>query len=275
MHRQVGGTHDHPGEGAQRVTLKGRAAPGKGISDSTFDGNLELDAVSLAGVERFLAANTLQNSDAVVSGRADVRSNGGTVSFSGSLTLDRPRVRGVDIGYPIAADFDLAHALEAKRLTIKKGTVKLGPTPLSLTGSVDLGPDTPVLDVHATASDVSIAEAARLASAFGVAFGAGTEVQGRLNADVRAKGAVDRPALDGQIRLRNISISGKDIPQPVRSDAIDLALTPTEIRSNEFSASSGQTAVAVRATVRQYTEPTRSSSHGTWIGSASGAGASL
>jgi uncharacterized protein involved in outer membrane biogenesis len=245
-----------PGEGAQRVTLEGRAAPGKGIADATFDGNLELRAVSLSGVERFLAAETLQNSDAVVSGRAAVRSNGGTVSSSGSVTLDRPRVRGVEIGYPIVTDFDVAHSLEAKRLTIQKGTVKLGPTPLSLTGSVDLGADTPVLDVHATASDASIAEAARLASAFGVAFGAGTQVQGRLNADVRARGAADRPALDGQIRLRNISISGKDIPQPVRSDAVDLALTPTEIRSNEFSASSGQTAVVVRAAVRQYTEPT-------------------
>ena len=245
-----------PGEGAQRVTLQGRAAPGTGIADSAFDGTLEFDAVSLAGVERFLTAETLQNSDAVLSGRASVRSKGGVLSSAGSLTLDRPRVRGVDIGYPIVADFDVAHALEAKRLTIQKGTVKLGPTPLSLTGTVDLSPETPVLDVHATAADASIAEAARLASAFGVAFGAGTQVQGRLNADVRARGAADRPSLEGQIRLRNISISGKDIPQPVRSDAIDLALTPTEIRSNEFSASSGQTAVAVRATVRQYTGPT-------------------
>jgi len=245
-----------PGEGAQRVTLQGRAAPGRGIADSTFDGQLEFNAVSLSGVERFLAAETLQNSDAVLSGRAAVRSNSGTLSSQGSLTFERPRVRGVEIGYPIVAEFDLAHALEANRLTIQKGTVKLGKTPLSLTGMVDLSADPPVLDVHATASDASIAEAARLASAFGVAFGADTQVQGRLQADVRARGPANRPALDGQVRLRNISISGKDIPQPVRSDAIDLALTPSEIRSNQFSAASGRTSVSVRAAVRQYTEPT-------------------
>ena len=56
-----------PGEGAQRVTLQGRATPGTGIADSAFDGTLEFNAVSLSGVERFLAAETLQNSDALLS----------------------------------------------------------------------------------------------------------------------------------------------------------------------------------------------------------------
>jgi hypothetical protein len=58
-----------PGQGAQRVTLHGRAAPLAAASPiRTFDGQLEFNDVSLAGVERFLAAETLQNSDAVLSG---------------------------------------------------------------------------------------------------------------------------------------------------------------------------------------------------------------
>ena len=45
-----------PGKGAQRVTLQGRAAPGTGISDSMFDGQLEFDDVSLSGVEAGMRA---------------------------------------------------------------------------------------------------------------------------------------------------------------------------------------------------------------------------
>ena len=249
-----------PGEGAQRLSLQGTAGPvlEDAVADTPFDGSIALDAVSISGAQRFLAAEALDGTDGVISGRADVRNAAGTISSTGTLTLEGARVRGVDIGYPIAAEFDLTHAPATERLTIRKGTLRLGQTPLSLTGTVDIAGETPVLDVHATASNASIAEAARLASAFGVAFGAGTQVQGQVQADVRARGPADRPALEGQVQLRNVSISGADIPQPVRSEAIDLTLTPAEIRSNDFTAVSGSTAVGVRAAVRQYTAPTPS-----------------
>ena len=113
--------------------------------------------------------------------------------------------------------------------------------------------------MHATASDASLAEVARLASAFGVAFGANTQVKGTARADVKARGPATTPALEGHLRLRDVSISGADFKQPVRSDAIDLTLTPAEIRSNEFSVSTGGTTVGVRVAATRYTTPTRSS----------------
>ncbi|HET6936763.1 MAG TPA: AsmA-like C-terminal region-containing protein, partial [Candidatus Angelobacter sp.] len=101
--------------------------------------------------------------------------------------------------------------------------------------------------------DASIQDAARLASAFGVAFGHGMNVRGQVNADIQAKGASDKPALNGQLTARNLEISGKDLPQPVKADNVDLTLTPDTIRSNNFNATTGSTTVNVIFALANYT----------------------
>jgi len=244
-----------PGEGPQRLSVRGKAGPlaPDAIAMTPFDGTAELDKVSIAAAQRFLEAEALAGTDAVISGTASLHNQQGRLAASGSLKLDETRVRHVDIGYPISVDFDVAHASQTSVLTVNKGTFHLGDTPLALTGTVNLQPDTPVLDVHAVATEASLAEAARLASAFGVAFGTQTQVQGRASADVRAKGPANAPALTGYARLRGLSVSGKDIPQPVRSDAIDLTLTPDEIRSNDFSVTSAGTSLGASFALSQYT----------------------
>jgi uncharacterized protein involved in outer membrane biogenesis len=100
--------------------------------------------------------------------------------------------------------------------------------------------------------DVSIEEIARLASAFGIAFAPDTTVVGRIQADVKATGSSSNPELNGAISARDLQISGKGAPQPIVVKALDLALSRTEIRSNDFTATTGQTNVAGRFAVRQY-----------------------
>ncbi len=102
---------------------------------------------------------------------------------------------------------DATYDAAASLLTLAAASVKLGPTPLTLAGTVNLAPDTPQVDLRLTASKASLAEAAHLASAFGVAFGTGMQVDGTLDADVRAQGAADAPSMTGQVRLRNVGIS--------------------------------------------------------------------
>lgn len=244
-----------PGTGAQRVTLHGEAGPiAKDQAARTpFTGELEFDDVSFSGLARFLQVEALQDIDATITGTADLKARAGQLSADGSLRLERARVRGLDVGYPITTKFAVAHDAEAQRLTITPTTVRLGDTPIALDGTVNLTPETPQIDLHVKAADASIAEAARLASAFGVAFGSGTNVQGRLSADVRARGSVKRPAFDGRVGLRDVTISGTDLPQPVRTPAVDLAMTPREIRSNDFTATSNSTSVAVQFTLTDYT----------------------
>jgi uncharacterized protein involved in outer membrane biogenesis len=245
-----------PGSGTQRVSLRGEAGP---IADpatmTPLDATAELEQVSVGGLQQFLQLEALDGTDAVISGTAAVKAAAGEATATGSLRFADTTVRKVAIGYPIALDFDVSHATPSNVLTVKRLAVLLDRTPIGLSGTVDLSPEIPVLDVRATAADASLAEAARLASAFGVAFGAGTQVAGTATADVQARGPATLPALDGSVRLRDVSISGADIKQPVRTPAIDVTLTPDAVRTNEFTVTTGGTSVGVRAAATKYTTP--------------------
>ncbi len=246
-----------PGQGAQKVQLSGKAGP---IPEGTltampFDGTFKLDQVSLAAAQKFLNAQALAGTDAVASGEAKVRAEQGKIASSGSLKLEQARVRGHDIGYPISLDYDLSDDLNSDVIRIAKGNLKLGSTPLAITGTLDTKPTPSQLDLKVNASNVSIEEAARLAAAFGVAFDPGMKISGRMNADIHAQGATTQPAMSGTLSAQNLAIAGKDLPSPVQVQALELALSPQAIRSNEFTASTGSTSLSAQFTLSNYTSP--------------------
>lgn len=244
-----------PGSGAQRVSLTGRAGPLQpdAISSTPFEGVAELEQASIAGTQKFLDLAALEGTDAIVSGKANVVNGNGRASVRGALTLSDTRVRGVAIGYPIVVDLDVAHAFNTGVATLEKVDLKLGSTPLSLTGTINVQQDPSTVDLRLVAPDTALNDVARLASAFGVAFGKDMKVEGRASADVRARGVLPTPALDGFVRLRGVSISGGGVPQPVRSDAIDLTLSPGEVRANDFTITSSGTSLLLGAIVKEYT----------------------
>jgi uncharacterized protein involved in outer membrane biogenesis len=244
-----------PGKGAQLAKLEGKGGP---IDPNTpmntpLDGKLDLKEVSISGLQKFLNSESLAGTDATVTGSATVKNVRGALASAGSLKLENPVVRGVNIGYPITADYNINDDLTKDFLQIAKATLKLGSTPLDITGTMNMAPTPAQLDVQVKAGNVSLAEAARLASAFGVAFNPNMQVAGKLSADIHAKGEASSPALNGSLSARDLNISGKGVPQPVRVPSIDLALTPDAIRSNDFTASTGGTALTMRFNLAQYT----------------------
>jgi len=243
-----------PGAGNQEVRLQGKGGPiAEDPAATPFRGTLDLKGVGIAGLQRFLNNPALENSDGTLSGQTKIQSESGKLSATGQMNIQNARVHGVDVGYPITADYDLSDDLKNDLLTITKGTLKLGQTPLALHGTVNTRPTPAQIDLNVKASDVSIAEAARLASAFGVAFGPGTTVNGRVNADIQARGSASKPALNGTISGRDIQVTGKEIPQPVQIKAVNLALTPNEIRSGQFNVTSGNTTMSTLLSLKQYT----------------------
>jgi len=243
-----------PGAGNQEVRLQGKGGHiAQDPASTPFQGTLDLNGVGIAGLQRFLNNPALENSDGILSGQTNIQSESGKLSATGQMNIQSARVHGVDVGYPITADYDLSDDLKNDLLTITRGTLKLGQTPLALHGTVNTKPTPPQIDLNVKASDVSIAEAARLASAFGVAFGPGTTVNGRVNADIQARGAASKPALNGTISGRDIQVTGKEIPQPVQIKAVNLALTPNEIRSGQFNVTSGNTTMSTLLSLKQYT----------------------
>lgn len=247
-----------PGAGTQEIRLQGKGGPlARGNPTATpFRGSLDLKGVGIGDFQKFLQTPALVNTDGVLSGHTNITNESGKVSASGQMSLGKARVHGLDVGYPITADYDVNDDLATDLLKINKATLKLGQTPLYASGTVNMKPTPMQLDLNLKANDVSIAEAARLASAVGVAFAPGTTVNGRVNADITARGAADKPALNGTVAGRDIQVTGKEIAQPVNIKAVNLGLTPAEIRSDHFQVTSGNTAVNSQFTLRQYTSKT-------------------
>jgi uncharacterized protein involved in outer membrane biogenesis len=249
-----------PGKGTQTVSLAGTAGPvnPSNAIATPFDGALKLDQVSIDGVLKFLNRPSLSGMAGIISGSTKIKNANANVSGEGSLRVDQPVVNGVSIGYPISLDYKASDDLNRDIIHIANANLHLGSTPLAISGTLNPRPAPAQVDLKVNAKDVSLAEAARLAAALGVAFNANAKVDGRASADIAAKGALNHPALNGAVFLRNLVISGQDVPQPVKIQTLDLALTPQQVRSSEFTATSGQTSLGAQFTLTGYTAPTPS-----------------
>lgn len=246
-----------PGEGRQAIYLAGKGgpiAPGDPVN-TPFDGTITLEQLSIAGVQKFLNSQALSGVDAQVSGESKVKISTGQIASSGSIHLDNLRVRNTSIGYPITLDYDMTSDQKSSVVQIRRGEIKLGPTPVTIAGTINNKPTPALVDLKITASNASIAEGARLASAFGVAFNQGMDVTGVINANIQARGEITHPAMSGQLSARDLLVKGKGIPQPVKVNSIELALTPDVIRSNDFTASTGSTSLTANVVLSQYTSP--------------------
>jgi AsmA protein len=250
-------TANLPGAGKQAVSLEGKAGPIKGadLLNTPFDGTLRLEQVSTAAAQQFLNTQALNGIDAVITGDAKVKNAGGKLASKGTIRMENARIHKLDIGYPIAIDYDIADDLANDVIQIHKGNLKLGATPVTIGGTINTRPTPAQIDLRLTAANASIAEAARLASAFGVAFGQGMDVKGQVDADIQARGAMSKPAMNGHLSARNLDISGKELPQPVRINELSLTLTPDTIHSNDFAATTGSTSVNTNFTLTQYSAP--------------------
>jgi uncharacterized protein involved in outer membrane biogenesis len=246
-----------PGKGAETLALTGKAGPiNQAQTMSTpFGGKLKLNEVSLAGAHKFLNTSALEGTDAMLSGSTDLVNSDGKMAAKGSLKINEAVIHNVQVGYPITADFDVTDNLTNDTIQITKADVKLGSTPLSVSGTLNTHGTTTVADLNVSAKDASIEDAARLAAAFGVAFSPNAKIAGKLTANVHAQGPTDNLALNGTVNARNLEVTGKDIPTPVKVPALDLTMTPQDIRSNPFTATSGATTLAGQISIAQYTSP--------------------
>src|SRR5271166_2953444 len=246
-----------PGKGAETFELSGKGGPinQAQMLSTPFDGTLKLNEVSLAGAQKFLNTAALEGTDAMLSGSTDLTNAGGKMSAKGSLKINDAVIHNVQVGYPITADFNVTDDLNNDVIQIGKGDVKLGSTPLALTGTLNTHAATAVADVNVSASNASIEDAARLAAAFGVAFSPNAKITGKLTANVHAQGPTDRLTLNGTVNGHNLEVTGKDIPQAVKVPAIDLAMTPQDIRSNPFTVTCGGTTLTGQTSIAQYSTP--------------------
>ena len=245
------------GAGSQEARLQGRGGPiNNGNPAATpFRGTLTLKQISIGDVSKFLNSPALNGTDGTISGETKINSDSGKLTAQGETQIQNAKVRGMELGFPVAAQYDLTDDLGADLLTIRNFIMKLGSTPLEMTGTINSKPTSPVLDLNVKANSVSIAEVTKMAAASGMALSQGTNATGNVNANIQVRGPGDKPALNGTVVGSNLQLSGKDIAQPVQIQSVNLNLTPTQIQSNDFNMVSGGTTVNAHLLLRDYQSP--------------------
>ncbi len=242
------------GKGNQQIRVKGTAGPmAEGGALIPFNGTVALKQISITDLSQAAGISALNGYRGVLSGSLSAKTEKDVINLDGSLKIDDPQIQNTKLGYPINLDYTLSDDLKVGVIRIEKCTLHLGPTPVTITGSLNPTPTPAQLDLHLATRGASVSEIARLAAAAGVAFNAGTEIKGRIDADITAKGAAGNPALSGQIRAQEIEVSGGQIKQPVSMAQIELGLTPAAITSNSFTAKTGGTQLNGQLTLKDYT----------------------
>ena len=199
-----------PGQGKQLLSLDAKVGPLQtgNAAATPVNGHLSLEEASLASLGHFFSGAIPKNTDAVMSGKADLKTEGNSISCKGDLKLDQAVIRGSKIDDPIQARYDLAITRPQDVVQIKSGELKLGTVPVSLSGEINAGTTPSNLNVRLNTQGAALSDLARLAGAFGVSLSPGTHVKGTLNADVTAKGPMSDPQFLGSLLLKNVDVSG-------------------------------------------------------------------
>ncbi|HMF75948.1 MAG TPA: AsmA family protein [Bryobacteraceae bacterium] len=244
-----------PGEGKQILAFKGDVGPlpwGTAAGALPVSGHLSLEEVSLSGVNRFIAGAIPAATDTVASGDADLKSEGDVIGCKGDLKLENTVIHGAKLDYPISAHYDVTADRKQNKLQVRSGQIELGSTTFNATGEVDAASTPANLNVQVSTKDSSITQLAQLAGAFGVAFDPAYKINGAITANLTAKGPTSAPQLNGSISAKGLEASGGEIKQTVSVPEIDLTLSPDRVISNNFTAKSGATALAMSFTLSQY-----------------------
>src|SRR5882672_4122816 len=253
----IGGAATQAGAGTEEVRVQGKGGPlvREQPAATPFQGTLDLKQVGIADLSKFLNSPALAGTDGVLTGKTNIHSEQGKLTVQGETNVLNAKVKGMELGYPIAAKYDLTDDLPVDLITIRSMTLKLGPTPLEMSGTVNAKPTPAQLALNVRANNVSLAEAAKLLAASGVALSQGTTVTGNATINLEARGAANKPALNGTITASNIQMTGKDVAQPIQIPSLALNLTPSQVQSNSFNMISGGTTLNAQLAVRNYLSP--------------------
>ena len=188
-----------PGRGDQQIRLDGSGGPIRQDQPAAtpFHGTLDLEQVALSDARQFVQSPALAKVNGTLSGHTNVSSDNGKLAASGGLNLENMRIDNRDLGYPVAVQYTIHDDVPADLLTIDSATVKLGTTPVALSGTVNSKPTPAQIDLRAKMGAVSIAELAKVAEASGTALAPGANVSGVADANIEARGAANNPALTG------------------------------------------------------------------------------
>ena len=82
-----------------------------------FHGTVNLKQVGIADFSKFLNSPVLAGTDGVLTGQTKIQSDQGKLSVQGETNVLSAKIKGMELGYPIAAQYDLTDDLPVDMIT--------------------------------------------------------------------------------------------------------------------------------------------------------------
>jgi uncharacterized protein involved in outer membrane biogenesis len=218
------------GPGTELLAFHGRVGPlAAGTSEPTaINGKLTFQEVSLAGLNSVHGGTIPANTDASMSGNANISSANGAITCKGDLILSNSVVRGSKVNYPIDTQYDLSLKPSTDVIDISAASMKMGPTAIQLSGAINSGVTPATFNARLQTNNASIIELSRVASLVGVASNPNDQVKGSLSADLTATGALNAPQVQGtlsatKIQAQDIALTNVHANCQMKDGVVDLA----------------------------------------------------
>jgi hypothetical protein len=162
----------------------------------------------------------------------------------GNLKLDNAMVRGYKVDYPINASYDLSDNRKQDVLQINSTTVQLGPTPISINGTVNSASTPANVNLHLGTTNASLAQLSLIAGAFSESA-QGLKGTGTLSLNVTATGPAEASKLNysGTGNLSNASLSSPSLAKPLVISSANLQFAQNSAAISNLVASLGNTSI--------------------------------
>ena len=127
------------GAGSQQARLQGKGGPivKDNLASTPFRGSLSLKQVGITDLTKFFNSPVLKGTDGTVTGETKIDNESGKLTARGETQIQNAKLHGMELGYPITAQYDLTNDQAAEMLAIRSLTLKVGSAPLTLSGTVN------------------------------------------------------------------------------------------------------------------------------------------
>jgi AsmA protein len=198
--------------GGGAFELNGTAGPIDPTDAAQTQANVK---VKLSGFD--LAAAGVESSAGLaglVSIDGAATSNGRTLFLNGRLKVDRLKLamNGVPAKEPVEFDFALEHDMRKRAGVLRRGEIRIGNAPASLTGTYAPQGDSTAVNMNLSGPEMTVPQLAAMLPPFGVELPAGSSLQGgTAHARLMFSGRVEALVLDGSLGLNNTRLTGFDL----------------------------------------------------------------
>ena len=247
-----------PGQGKETLAFNGKVGPLQpgNAAATPVTGKISIQQVSLAGINSLFPGTIPPQTDGIATGSADVNTTNDTLSVKGNLSLDNAVVRGYKVDYPITANYDFSDNRKQDLLQINSMTMKLGPTPLSISGSINSSATPANVDLHVSTTNASLTQISQIAGAFSQSA-QGLKGTGSISLNVSVKGPADPAKLtySGTGSLSNASLSSPALTKPLLIHSANIQFAQNGASINNLVASLGTTSIQGSLSASNFAAP--------------------